>query len=102
MPSTAAHSFAIGVGGDGNPTSRKGSPVNFDRCRLSEVTVLTIARNTNGGGRSFCSSGVGVGDLRRLHVSCLSKIKQSTWSTKMARYLRIRHVVKSDRTGAHE
>jgi hypothetical protein len=37
---------------EGNSASRKGAPVNFDRCRTTEVTVLIIVPSTNGGGRT--------------------------------------------------
>ena len=45
---TAVESLTIGVGVDGSPTARKGAPVNFDRCRINQVTVLSIVPTTNG------------------------------------------------------
>ena len=40
---TAVESLTIGEDGDGNPRSRKRSPVNFDRCRMHQMTVVIIA-----------------------------------------------------------
>ena len=55
---TAVEFLIIGVGGDGNPTSRKGSPVNFGKRRINKVTVLITAPTQMEAVVTLCPRGV--------------------------------------------
>ena len=69
---TAVESLTIGEGRDGNPRSRKGSPVNFDRCRMHQMTVLIIAPTRMEAVAALCPRGVepGICAASILATSC--------------------------------